>query len=75
LIRGKYYETVATTTNKLITDSIATLAQGETKKEGGVAVINTTSFDRREVVELPAGVKSPQVSHDGKPLGMWSYLI
>src|SRR5271163_2539084 len=69
LILYTYYETVATTTNKLIADAIAALAYGEPQKEGGAGVINTSSFDRREVVELPAGIKSPQVSHNGKPLG------
>eukprot|EP00026_Physarum_polycephalum_P001500 Phypoly_transcript_01502.p1 GENE.Phypoly_transcript_01502~~Phypoly_transcript_01502.p1 ORF type:complete len:1033 (+),score=184.98 Phypoly_transcript_01502:1-3099(+) len=66
----QYYDTVSATANKLIADSLAALAQGEPKKEGGVSVVNTTSFDRREVVDLPAGVTSPQVSHSGKPLGI-----
>ena len=67
LILGIYYETVATTANNVVASSIAALAPN---KEGGIGVVNTTSFDRCEVVELPAGVRTPQVSHDGKPLGM-----
>ena len=66
LILGIHYETVATTANNVVASSIAALAPNK----GGIGVVNTTSFDRREVVELPAGVRTPQVSHDGKPLGM-----
>ncbi len=37
-----------------------------------VAVVNTLSFERTELVELPAGTDAVQHSADGKPLGVVS---
>lgn len=63
----QYYEVVTTTANNLIASALASVTQGAAAD--GVIAVNTTNFNRREVVELPEGVKSQQKSHTGKPLG------
>ncbi|MCD4753030.1 MAG: hypothetical protein K8R40_08165 [Anaerolineaceae bacterium] len=56
---------------ELRSDAIKSLL--DTKENGeNLVVVNTTGFDREEVVELPKGTTSTQISNCGKPLGIVS---
>jgi alpha-mannosidase len=65
-----HYEDVLSTANRLRENAIKALIGSQ---EGpNVCAINTTGASRVEVVELPRGAPSRQLSSDGKPLGMIS---
>jgi alpha-mannosidase len=67
-----HYQDVLATGAALRNQAMVTLLGKPDPQGSRVCAINTTGFQRSEVVELPAGAGAVQTSQKGKPLGLAS---
>lgn len=65
-----HYKDVLETGAALRKQAASTLLEGQEQNSKRVCAVNTTSFERTEVVALPEGAAAVQTSADGKPLGI-----
>lgn len=68
----KQYQEILETGAALRSKATASLLGKPAEQGQNVCALNTTSFERSEVVELPENAGSVQTSADGKPLGIAS---
>lgn len=69
---NKHYQEVLGTGTTLRNEALISLLGMPAGQSEQVCAVNTTGFERREVVELPEGAQAVQVSAGGRPLGVAS---